>query len=83
MPSKQVEDVYNARRASGEIDARGRPIKRPEIERASCPCCGAKPEVKIGGPGCAWIKCRCGMETTDGSLPRVVAIWNTRQRMEG
>lgn len=26
MPSKQVEDVYNARRAAGETDARGRPM---------------------------------------------------------
>lgn len=41
-----------------------------------CKCCGATPRVMSGGPGCAWIKCECGMETTDGSLPRVLAIWN-------
>ena len=45
-----------------------------------CPCCGGQPTAKTGVPGCAWIKCECGIETTDGSLPRVIGIWNTRAK---
>lgn len=41
-----------------------------------CKCCGETPRVMTGGPGAAWVKCECGMETTDGSVPRVLAIWN-------
>lgn len=41
-----------------------------------CKCCGATPRVMEVGPGYSWIKCECGMETTEGSLPRVIAIWN-------
>lgn len=44
-----------------------------------CPFCGGEPKVISGGPGCAYISCTsCPAETGDGSLPRIVAAWNTR-----
>lgn len=37
MPSKQVEDVYNAQRAAGKIDSRGRPIGKGDCRMYAKP----------------------------------------------
>ena len=44
MPSKQVEDVYNAQRAAGNIDSRGRSVVN-KYQCAHCNGTGDEPEA--------------------------------------
>ena len=44
MPSKQVEDVYNAQRAAGKIDSRGRPTAN-KYQCSRCNGTGDEPEA--------------------------------------
>lgn len=45
-----------------------------------CPCCGhSKLIVRVGAPGCHYIKCpQCGLSSHDTQRDRTIELWNTR-----
>lgn len=53
--------------------------ENPMTDLKLCPFCGGKGKGVSGGPGRCYVSCTpCPAETDDGSVPRIMAAWNTR-----